>query len=117
MNIFDMHRHILEAYRKYVQSFLLIADEQIREFVAQELLHQNTLWPEALLQLNPSYEMAATVEELVKQNKLHPLVPAFVLSSMPTSLASTASAKKNSATSLIPRTSTAPTSPAKPSAY
>lgn len=73
MSIFEMHRQIMEDYRKYVQSFLSIADERVRKFIEEELLNRNTLWPDALLQLNLSYEAAATVEELAYQGKLHPV--------------------------------------------
>jgi ATP-dependent helicase YprA (DUF1998 family) len=73
MSIFDMHQLVIDEYRKYVQSFLSIADEQIRKFIEETLLGQSTLWPDALLQLNPSYEIAPTAEELARQGKLHPI--------------------------------------------
>jgi ATP-dependent helicase YprA (DUF1998 family) len=72
MSIFQMHEYIIDEYRKYVQSFLSIADERVRDYVGRELLERSTLWPDGLLQLNPAYEMAASVEELVRQGKLHP---------------------------------------------
>lgn len=72
MSIFEMHNLIIDEYSKYVQSFLSVADGRVREFIEKELLDQSTLWPEALLQLNPAYEMAATVEDLVREGKLHP---------------------------------------------
>jgi len=71
MNIFDVRDEIVENYQKYVRSFLRIEDERIREFVDGRLLEENSLWPDALIQLNPAYETGATVEELSSQGTLH----------------------------------------------
>jgi ATP-dependent helicase YprA (DUF1998 family) len=73
MSIFEMHGQIIDEYRRYVQSFLSIADERAREFTERALLEQNALWPDALLQVNPAYEMATTVEALVRTGSLAPL--------------------------------------------
>jgi ATP-dependent helicase YprA (DUF1998 family) len=72
MSILNLRESVVEEYRKYVQSFLLIADERVRQFVEGQI-DKGTLWPEALLQLNPAYEPAARVDELCSQRKLHPL--------------------------------------------
>ncbi len=71
MDIFDIHDEVLDRYGEYVQSFLSIADDDIRAFVAQEILGEHALWPDALLQLNPAYEKAATVEALAAAGVLH----------------------------------------------
>jgi ATP-dependent helicase YprA (DUF1998 family) len=73
MSIFTLRQSVIEEYSKYVQSFLSIADERIRTFIEDELLKKQTLWPDALLQLNPAYETAATIKDLVTDDKLHPL--------------------------------------------
>jgi len=73
MSIFDLRQSVIDEYSKYVQSFLSIADERIRAFVEESLLKNQALWPDALLQLNPSYEMASTIQDLVSEGKLHPL--------------------------------------------
>ncbi|MEI6309375.1 MAG: DEAD/DEAH box helicase, partial [bacterium] len=74
MSIFKLHGAILNDYRQYVHSFMTISDERIRAFVEDQLTKKNTLWPEPLIQLNPDYEKGPTVEALVSQGKLHPLV-------------------------------------------
>jgi superfamily II DNA or RNA helicase len=71
MSIFQARDLIVGEYAKYVQSFLSISDEQIRDFIQQEIIEHNSLWPEALLQLNPAFELASTVEELSRQGKLN----------------------------------------------
>ena len=42
MDIFDIHDEVLDRYGEYVQSFLSIADDDIRAFVAQEILGAST---------------------------------------------------------------------------
>jgi superfamily II DNA/RNA helicase len=73
MSIFDLHESILKEYRAYISSFLTISDDRIRGFVEDQLLIQNALWPDALIQLNPSYEMGSRISDLVLQGVLHPL--------------------------------------------
>ena len=51
-DIFPIHKKILDRYRDYIESFIDIADEDIREAVAQEL-RSGKLWPEPLIQFNP----------------------------------------------------------------
>jgi hypothetical protein len=63
MSIFDLRQSVINEYSKYVQSFLSIADERVRSFIEEALIKNQALWPDALLQLNPSYEMASTIFE------------------------------------------------------
>jgi ATP-dependent helicase YprA (DUF1998 family) len=73
MSIFDLRQSVIDEYSKYVQSFLSIADERVRSFIEESLLRNQALWPDALLQLNSSYETASTIQDLVKVRELHPL--------------------------------------------
>ncbi|PWH16876.1 MAG: DEAD/DEAH box helicase [Anaerolineae bacterium] len=70
MTIFDLHAAVLQEYRDFVRSFLVIADERIRQFVDHALDEQAHLWPDFLLQVSPAYERAATVDELAQQGIL-----------------------------------------------
>lgn len=74
VNIFKLHKDIIEEYRNYVRSFHLISDEQIAHYIEDKLVNENILWPDALIQINPSYNQQATVEELVTRGELHPVV-------------------------------------------
>jgi hypothetical protein len=71
MNVFQTHSGIIEDYATYICSFLNIADPTIREVVEGELSH-GKLWPEPLLQFNPSFETAGTVAEHANAGTLHP---------------------------------------------
>jgi len=72
MDIFDIHDKVVQSYARHVDSFLTVEDEAIREFVRREVFEQRSLWPDALLQLNPAYERAATIDDLVGEGLLHP---------------------------------------------
>lgn len=72
MDIFSIHESVVEDYRRYVRSFLTIADDRIREKVEDELLNRGGIYPEALVQLNPGFERGRDVAELVADGVLHP---------------------------------------------
>ena len=70
MDVFDLRHRLVEDYSSYISSFIRIRDERLRAFV-QESLKNGLLWPEPLIQLNPSFEPGAWIDELVKDNTLH----------------------------------------------
>jgi ATP-dependent helicase YprA (DUF1998 family) len=72
MNVFNLRDNVINDYHQYVESFLNIQDESIRAFINEEL-SSGILWPDPLVQLNPSYEMEKTVSQLVADGVLHPL--------------------------------------------
>jgi 5-methylcytosine-specific restriction enzyme subunit McrC len=61
MSIFDLHSNVVQDYRHYVQSFLSISDDRLREFVEKQLVDEAIFWPDALVQLNPAYKLADDV--------------------------------------------------------
>jgi ATP-dependent helicase YprA (DUF1998 family) len=70
MSVFDLHAGVVRDYQHYVQSFLSIADDRIRQFVETKLLQESVFWPDALLQLNPSYRLAESVDDLAATEML-----------------------------------------------
>jgi len=70
MNVFETHKRIIGDYSRYIRSFINIADSEIARKV-EESLSEGRLWPQPLLQFNPAYEMAGTVEELVAEGLMH----------------------------------------------
>ncbi|NLV72963.1 MAG: DEAD/DEAH box helicase, partial [Actinobacteria bacterium] len=71
MNVFDLHGRLIDDYSLYVNSFIRIRDERIREKVDQEI-QDGLLWPAPLVQLNPSFESGGLVADLVAEKVLHP---------------------------------------------
>ena len=49
-----------------------MADDRAREFIDRELVDEARLWPEALLQVSPSYARVASVDELAARGVLLP---------------------------------------------
>ena len=70
MNVFDTHRQIVGDYAQYIRSFINISDPEIARTV-EDSLSEGRLWPEPLLQFNPAYEQAGTVEEVIASGLLH----------------------------------------------
>ncbi len=69
MNIFNLHEKILNGYRDYIDSFLNILDSRIKETVAKEFA-TDRLYPDPLIQFNPSFESGGTVGDLVNRGTL-----------------------------------------------
>lgn len=63
-NIFDLHKDILDDYKLYIDSFINIADQRILDTVRKDFDSGN-LYPEPLVQFNPSFESGGKVEDLV----------------------------------------------------
>ncbi|WP_250122225.1 DEAD/DEAH box helicase [Chroococcidiopsis sp. CCMEE 29] len=71
LDIFNLRDEIIGDYRRYIESFLKIREPRLEAFVDREL-ERGELWPDPLVQLNPSYKSGATVTQLVQQGVLHP---------------------------------------------
>ncbi len=73
MDVFELRDKIIRGdYARYTSSFVEINDKRIREEVESKF-QAGLLWPEPLLQLNPAFASGGNIDELVKQNILHPL--------------------------------------------
>ena len=70
MDVFELHSDLISDYASYTRSFIRISDRRISEAVDREI-SDGLLWPEPLLQLNPSFEPGATVDHLVDDGTLH----------------------------------------------
>ena len=72
MDVFALRDKLIRDYATYIESFIHIGDDRVREHVDGEL-DAGLLWPDPLLQLNPSFEPGAWIDDLVDGGKLHPL--------------------------------------------
>lgn len=70
MKVFELRNKLISDYADYIRSFIRIKDPRIDQYV-QKSLEEGLLWPDPLIQLNPNFEPAETIDELVNQNILH----------------------------------------------
>ena len=82
MDVFKLHHDVLQDYFDYVRSFIKIKDKRLEEYVLQEL-QRGKLWPEPRLQLNPPYQEAKNIGQLVDDGTLHMTGSATVKSVSP----------------------------------
>ncbi|MBU2622575.1 MAG: DEAD/DEAH box helicase, partial [Proteobacteria bacterium] len=70
MDIFSFRDRLINDYSEYVKSFMRFEREDLKKFVG-EALDAGALWPDALIQLNPSFEPGKTIDALVTEGVLH----------------------------------------------
>lgn len=73
MDILNFHAKLIANYKSYIQSFLNIKDKGIDSFVDKKI-HQKTLWPEPLVQFNPTFENGNSFQTLVRGGFLNEIV-------------------------------------------
>ena len=64
MNVFELRNRLVDDYSSYVHSCTRIKGSRIEQQVGQSL-DEGLLWPDILIQLNPSIEAGENVDELV----------------------------------------------------
>ena len=69
MDILNFHKKLINNYKTYIQSFLNIKDPSILKFVDSEI-GKKKLWPEPLVQFNPTFEKGRPLSILVKEGHL-----------------------------------------------
>jgi len=74
MNIFETHARIVSDYASYISSFIKISDPEIQKVVEVELV-RGKLWPEPLLQFNPSFEIVGKIDHIAGTEGLHADIP------------------------------------------
>ena len=70
MNVFKLRDQLINDYASYISSFINNRDEQIKDYV-EEQLREGLLWPDPLIQLNPSFEPGCKIDELVDEGVFH----------------------------------------------
>ncbi len=70
MQAFEVHKRIVKDYKDYLKSFNIIKDQRINK-VVDEAFKKDEYIPEPLIQFNPSFRKAASLESLVNEGVLH----------------------------------------------
>jgi ATP-dependent helicase YprA (DUF1998 family)/very-short-patch-repair endonuclease len=70
MDVFGLRDRLIDDYSSYIRSFIQIRDDRIQDLVDSELAG-GLLWPDPLIQLNPSFEPGFRTDQLVDQGILH----------------------------------------------
>ena len=71
LDVFELREQVVAEYRQYVRSFVRVLDGRISGYIDGQL-KEGALWPEAVLQLNPAFEMDRTLGELASEGMLEP---------------------------------------------
>ncbi|MBE0653971.1 MAG: hypothetical protein IH594_09245, partial [Bacteroidales bacterium] len=71
MNILKFHNKLIDNYRNYITSFLNIKDPGINQFVDTEIQNKK-LWPDPLIQFNPTYKPGSSLKNLTDEKVLNP---------------------------------------------
>jgi hypothetical protein len=67
--MFILRQQLVRDFSEYIHSFLTIRRPVISDYIQKEL-QAGALWPEPLVQLNPSFEPGKLIEELVEEGTL-----------------------------------------------
>mgnify|MGYP000919100567 CR=1 FL=1 len=70
MNVFDLRNSLIQDYSSYISSFIRIRDSKIKDYVDQSI-EQGLLWPDPLIQLNPTFEPGESIDALCDEGVLH----------------------------------------------
>ena len=64
MNIIELYESLKGSYKSYLQSFVAIKDERIKDEVSESIKNEK-LWRKALIQFNPNFKQGIGVKELI----------------------------------------------------
>lgn len=69
-DVFEFRERLIDEYKSFSGSFTKIAAPDIRAEVERQYA-LGRYWPEPLVQINPNFEQAETVQQLVQMGILH----------------------------------------------
>ena len=72
MDVFSLRDAVVGEYRQFATSFTTIFATDIRQQI-EAIYAQNRYWPEPLIQVNPNYKRATSVDKLVTDGTLDPV--------------------------------------------
>jgi hypothetical protein len=68
IDIFEFHRKVMTSYQEFAGSFIDIDDPQIIQHFENENA-KNLMWPDPLIQFNPSYMPGMSVQKSMTSGK------------------------------------------------
>ena len=68
MDIIELYENLKDSYKSYIESFVVIKDERIKEKVSTSIKNEE-LWPKALVQFNPNFEKGIMVKDLIANGR------------------------------------------------
>jgi hypothetical protein len=71
LDVFGLRERLVDDYEEYTRSFIAVRDGRVADTVDAEL-DGGLLWPEPLVQLNPSFAPGGTIDQMVGEGTLHP---------------------------------------------
>ncbi len=71
MDVFELHRDVIEDYQAFTSGFVAVRDRRIKAFVDEQFA-EGVQWPDPWLSLNPSFASGGSVPDLVAEGLLHP---------------------------------------------
>jgi ribosomal protein L37AE/L43A len=71
MDVFRVHRELIDDYRSFTTSAVVPLDPRIHQHVQDELA-EGKQWPEPWLSLNPMFASGGSIDDLVAEGLLHP---------------------------------------------
>lgn len=66
MNIINLYDKLKESYKDYIHSFVTIKDKRIEDIIS-EAIHNEDMWPKALIQFNPNFAQGISVDAMREQ--------------------------------------------------
>lgn len=86
IDIFSLRDTVIDEYKDFARSFTKIFAQDIKDQV-EEVYAKEKYWPEPLIQINPNFQKARSIQDLVANSTLHPLCEKiFVADGKPLSL-------------------------------
>jgi len=70
-NVFGFRDELISEYSAFSRSFARIAAADIKQLVDSEYVN-GRYWPDPLIQINPNYQRACTIQELADRGVVHP---------------------------------------------
>lgn len=70
MNVFEFRERVIEDYERFARSFTRIKATDIKAYVDAEVYGRQHFWPMPLIQINPNFVIAGSIDDRVREGVL-----------------------------------------------